>query len=155
MRERSRVVDCPSILPKNALVLALTEFFDTLSESAFEEVLERGLAITQSEPLGLMGSFADFAPALYGAGVMDSFGGAWVFAADEVDDLGRVGGRSVEGETAAVDEDEDGILGNGGGGSDGFSFWPCTRLAGTTPPRSFAFRMRVARSGLLDVPGER
>lgn len=76
MRERSRVVDCPNILPKNALVLALTEFFDTLSESAFEEVLERGLAITQSEPLGLMGSFADFAPALYGAGVMDSFGGA-------------------------------------------------------------------------------
>lgn len=56
---------------------------------------------------------------------MDNFGGAGLLAAEEVDDLERAGARNVPEETAvgAVDENEHGALGNGGGGSDRFSFW--------------------------------
>lgn len=56
---------------------------------------------------------------------MDNFGGAGLLAAEEVDDLERAGARSVPEETAvgAVDENEHDALGNGGGGSDRFSFW--------------------------------
>lgn len=161
VRDRSRVIDWPSILPKNALVLALTEFFDTLSDPALEDVRERGLGMTQSEPLGLVGSLPDLADDLHGAGVMDSFGGGGQPdpAAPDVDDLGRVLPRSVleaAGEARAWPLP---LLVVGSGGGDGsvgrFSFWLWTSLAGTTVPRSFALRARVARSGLLEVPGDR
>lgn len=129
----------------------------TLSEPALEDVRERGLGMTQSELLGLVGSLADLADLaedLYGAGVMDNFGGGgqFVFAPD-VDDLGRVDRRVLG--AVAVAGDARAWLGSGGGGSGRFSFWLWTRLAGTTVPRSFALRTRVARSGLLEVPGDR
>lgn len=119
----------------------------TLSQSTLDVVLERGLAMTQSDPLGLTGSLGVLT-ALYGAAVIDNLGGTGdvVF----VDERGRVdtGCRRLE-----LTE----ILGNGGGSSGrlSFSFCAAARLGGTTPPLSFALRMRVAKSGLLEVPGDR
>lgn len=121
--------------------------------------------MTQSDPLGLVGSLADLADDLYDAGVMDSLGGGGQpdlpAPAPDVDDLGRALARSV---LEAAGEARAWLLllllvvgSGGGGGSVGrFSFWLWTSLAGTTVPRSFALRARVARSGLLDVvPGDR
>ena len=153
--ERSRVVDCPSILPQNALVFALTEFFvdwrkslnrqarknkrQTLSLSTLEVVLDRGLVMTQSDPLGLAGSLGVFTSLLEGA-VMDNLGGKGDF------ELVAERGRDREQE-----------VGKGGRGSGRFSLSFCAVASAgdTTPPLSFALRMRVAKSGLLDVPGER
>lgn len=117
----------------------------TLSQSTLDVVLERGLAMTQSDPLGLTGSLGGLT-SLFDAAVIDNLGGAGdaVFVAER----GRfdAGCRSVE---------FTGRLGSGGGGSSRFSFCDATRLGGTTPPLSFALRMRVAKSGLLEVPGDR
>lgn len=65
-----------------------------------------------------------------------------------VDERGRVGGGCRRLELT-------GTVGNGGGSSGRFSFCAATRLGGTTPPLSFALRMSVAKSGLLEVPGDR
>lgn len=115
----------------------------TLSQSTRDVVLDRGLAMTQSDPLGLTGSLCSLA-GLYGAGVIDNLGGTGdaVFVAER----GRAdaGCRKLE-------------VGKGGGSSGRFSFSFCAAASagGTTPPLSFALRIRVAKSGLLEVPGDR
>lgn len=115
----------------------------TLSQSTLDVVLDRGLAMTQSDPLGLTGSLGGLACLEYAA-VMDNLGGAGevVFVAER----GRVDGGCRKPE-----------VGNGGGSSGrfSFSFWAATSAGDTTPPLSFALRRRVAKSGLLEVPGDR
>lgn len=103
--------------------------------------------MTQSDPLGLTGSLGGLT-ALYGAAVMDNLGGTGDVVL--VDERGRV---DTDCRRLVLIEE----LGNGGGGSGRFSFSFCAAasLGGTTPPLSFALRMRVAKSGLLEVPGDR
>ena len=114
-----------------------------MSQSTLDVVRDRGLAMTQSDPLGLTGSLGGLA-CLYDAAVIDNLGGAGeaVFVAER----GRfdTGCRKLE-------------VGKGGGSSGRFSFSFCAAasVGGTTPPLSFALRMSVAKSGLLEVPGDR
>lgn len=103
--------------------------------------------MTQSDPLGLTGSLGGLL-CLFDGAVIDNLGGAGivVFVAER----GRVDVHCRKLELM-------GAVGNGGGSSGRFSFSFCAaaRLGGTTPPLSLALRMSVAKSGLLEVPGER
>jgi hypothetical protein len=78
---------------------------------------------------------------------------------DEVEDVARVRGPAGTGERKSLEEDALELdapeaLASSPGAGGGRSL-PCVFALPMTPPRSFALRTSVAKSGLLAVPGER
>lgn len=78
---------------------------------------------------------------------------------DDVEDVARVRGPGGTGERKSLEEDALELDGReafvSSPGAAGGRSLPWVFALPTTPPRSFALRTSVAKSGLLAVPGER
>jgi len=78
---------------------------------------------------------------------------------DEVEEVARARGPGGTGERKSLEEDvlelEAPAAHPCSPGTDACRSLPCIFAVPITPPRSFALRTSVAKSGLLAVPGER